>query len=395
MNVWHIQTNENNIYMKQVFYFFSTILIFLSGCTSSQYENEITYINWDSLKNSDVLSESCMNATFVKLETNSDCVLNDIVKVEVDDSLLFIIDSMERLYVFDKDGTFIRKIGTKGGAENEYVTLLDFVLNREKKQVYLVDIAKGKILSYNYQGEYLGSETVEGTVFSNSTGVAFIDDKHLATINFNGPTQRSNFSIVDIETQKRAEFVEYISIGKETSFCSEGRISQNSSGLLLTAEFSDTIYSCSCNNVFPKFVFQGPLKHTTKSDVKQDYYDFSMYPKEDLLKRGFSVGINNLFCTENIVHFTYNTPDGYYRVFYDIRNNRGYKHNILQDQGNLSNRIWNNIISSSEDAFICVLSIGEFLPDGELQERDTQLDELLKVSTYHDNPIIAFLQIRE
>lgn len=90
--------------------------------------------------------------------------------------------------------------------------------------MYLVDIAKGKILSYNYQGKYLGSETVEGTVFSNSTGVAFIDDKHLATINFNGPTQRSNFSIVDIETQKRAEFVEYISIGKETSFCSEGRI---------------------------------------------------------------------------------------------------------------------------------------------------------------------------
>ena len=173
---------------------------------------KLSYIDWDTLEYEDYLKEPHTSISFIKLETNDNCIINEIKKVEIDDSLIFIQDYMQRLFLFQKDGRFVRKIGEKGGAENEYVTLFDFVLNRRQKQLYLVDSSKGKILIFNYDGNYLGSKDIETHALSHFVKVAFVDDDCLATVNYNSPDEKHNFSLFDIESQHATDYIGYISI---------------------------------------------------------------------------------------------------------------------------------------------------------------------------------------
>lgn len=69
------------------------------------------------------------------LETNESCLIGMITKIQVYDKYIFILDSSvaKSLYVFDKDGRFIRKIGTIGGAPGDYVSIDDFAINHDNK----------------------------------------------------------------------------------------------------------------------------------------------------------------------------------------------------------------------------------------------------------------------
>ena len=220
-------------------------LLIASGCTAPPVndDEDLSHIAWDSLENKDLLSETHVAGDFVKLETNDKCILNDIAKIEGDDSLLFIEDYMQRLYLFSKSGRFLYKIGTKGGAENEYVTLFDFILNREKKQVYIVDSTKEKLLVFDYRGRYIENRSIGNSLLSNSTMVAFADENHLVTIKFNSPEEKTNFSVIDIPSKTITNYVEYISIGNLRSSDSDGRTTYHLSYLLMCAQLSDTNYS--------------------------------------------------------------------------------------------------------------------------------------------------------
>lgn len=86
------------------------------SCTQSKIKNDekLLYVVWDSLKNADFLVEPYTSLEFVKLETNDNCIINDIAKIELDDSLIFIEDYMQRLYSFHRNGKFLCRIGEKG-----------------------------------------------------------------------------------------------------------------------------------------------------------------------------------------------------------------------------------------------------------------------------------------
>ena len=50
----------------------------------------------------------------VKLETAQECLMGVVKRIYVVDSLLFISDSNEKLFVFDRSGKFRNTIGTLG-----------------------------------------------------------------------------------------------------------------------------------------------------------------------------------------------------------------------------------------------------------------------------------------
>lgn len=60
--------------------------------------------------------------SFIKLETNDDCVIGDIHQVLCTDNYIFILDffSTNAVYCFDKQGNYIRQIGKKGQDPGEY-----------------------------------------------------------------------------------------------------------------------------------------------------------------------------------------------------------------------------------------------------------------------------------
>lgn len=362
------------------------------SCTQSKIKNDekLLYVVWDSLKNADFLVEPYTSLEFVKLETNDNCIINDIAKIELDDSLIFIEDYMQRLYSFHRNGKFLCRIGEKGGADNEYVTMFDFVLNRKEKQVYIVDSSSGKIVIYDYCGKYLGNKRFDSAALSHSVKTAFVDDECLATINFNSPDERYNFSIFDIESSRVKNCVEYLSTGNIRYHNEEGRTTLLSSNLLLCAELSDTIYVCANREICPMYVFQGFAKHATQDDIKQDKYDFGAQAASQLLNDGFSAGIDNLYATNKVLHFQCQSKDGFYRIFYDTETKEGYKYDITKDLDSDNSLLWNYLKASCSDAFVCSLPVCYFLSNTHTRKTYPKLDELLDKSKDEDNPILAF-----
>ena len=369
----------------------------LSGCTLPPVNNEgdLSHIAWDSLETRNLLSEPHVAIDFVKLETNDKCALNDIAKIEVDDSLLFIEDYMQRLYLFSRSGQFLCKIGTKGGAENEYVTLFDFILNRKKKLVYIVDCTKEKLLVYDYKGRYIENKSIGNSHLSNSTMVAYADENHLVSINFNSPQERTNFSLIDISSKTITNYVEYLSIGNLRSSDTGGRTTYHLSNLLMCAQLSDTIYTYQDETIKPLYVFHNEMRHATKDDINKEQYDFGLQPSADLLAKGISAGITDLYATDRVIYFRSRTKNGVYRIFYNTEKSKGYKFDMTKNLDAAHNALWNCLKSSSHDAFICNLPVNDFFFRKEVRCSYPELDSILNISKEDDNPILAFFDVIE
>ena len=96
----------------------------------------------------------------IPLETNESCLIGSITKITVFEQFIFVMDHVvaKSLYVFDKEGRFIRKIGSVGSGPGEYVEIRDFTIDRVNKTVYLYDgrlqriniydLATGKFIRY-------------------------------------------------------------------------------------------------------------------------------------------------------------------------------------------------------------------------------------------------------
>ena len=60
------------------------------------------------------------------METSSECLLGALKKIEFADSLIFISDYNEHLYVFDMNGRFLNRIGEIGRDPNQVSAITSF-----------------------------------------------------------------------------------------------------------------------------------------------------------------------------------------------------------------------------------------------------------------------------
>lgn len=103
------------------------------------------------------LSELASEVKYVKLETRPECMIQEVSKVMTDNGMIFVSTSTlddERLFVFTSDGRFLRQIGKIGRGPEEYLSLLDFTIDKEKDILYFID-SYGKLFVYDYNGKCL------------------------------------------------------------------------------------------------------------------------------------------------------------------------------------------------------------------------------------------------
>jgi len=80
---------------------------------------------------------------FVRLETNTDCLLRTVIAVDVDtiNNRLFVMDVLanKSLTVFDSGGKYVSKAGSKGGGPRDYADITDFTIDYKNKELVLND----------------------------------------------------------------------------------------------------------------------------------------------------------------------------------------------------------------------------------------------------------------
>lgn len=139
--------------MKTLTCFIATGL-FLASCNNS-INSDLPYrIDVEnSIRNSNSIPLSTLGRKieYVPLETDSACLIQNISNVYLTDSLIFVSDN-DRLLKFDKNGKFIKQIGTKGRGPGEYPSLGNFQIDEGNKEIFV--ISSRIVLIYDFNGNF-------------------------------------------------------------------------------------------------------------------------------------------------------------------------------------------------------------------------------------------------
>ena len=91
----------------------------------------------------------------IPLETNDSSLLIWPDKILYWNGHYGIFDSKNpALFVFDKTGTFVRKIGNRGEGPEEYTEIYDVIQNKEEKEIYMLS-PFGEIVVYSTDGKFI------------------------------------------------------------------------------------------------------------------------------------------------------------------------------------------------------------------------------------------------
>ena len=95
----------------------------------------------------------------ILLENSPECVIQNICAIEMYKDHIYILDDkVPALYVFRKDGSFLRRIGHQGRGHGEYLELSDFSIDRAHDVIYLWDGARDMAHKFDLKtNKYLSS----------------------------------------------------------------------------------------------------------------------------------------------------------------------------------------------------------------------------------------------
>ena len=153
------------------------LVLSLMGCANTRQLTEGKEIKLQGMETYKELHLTDVFTPFatVCLDSKDICQLKSITKVEVYDDCYYVLGqtTQSAVFVFGKDGRFIRKIGTQGHGKGEYLNAHDFTIDRENKRIAILS-APSKVYFYSLQGDFLNKKEIGmvnvWNITSNSTG---------------------------------------------------------------------------------------------------------------------------------------------------------------------------------------------------------------------------------
>lgn len=167
-----------------------SILIFASCTTSTNNQNNETFIaSVDSIETDEVkeyIDDNTKSWHAVYLDDSSiDAMVGEIRGVMCNDSLLFVAhmlnDSWEEtlIYVYNTEGKFLRSIFNRGRAHNEILYMGDWTINPIDNEVLVVDKFNELLKRYDYNGNFIGSYQLDGSLIPLSNIFVLDSNKFL------------------------------------------------------------------------------------------------------------------------------------------------------------------------------------------------------------------------
>lgn len=93
---------------------------------------------------------------YVSLETNSNSLLRKIREIELSDRYIFV-DDFDKVLQFDRNGKFIRQVGSNGKGPNEYLKVSTFTVSNEKQQIYIKPHYTSRLIIFDFDGNVITS----------------------------------------------------------------------------------------------------------------------------------------------------------------------------------------------------------------------------------------------
>ena len=322
------------------------LIITLLGCSSNMKQKPISKSGIPVINLSEdvstvpslLLSEAAEKLEIVPLEMTDESVLSDITEMQVTDHNIWIDHGREfYIYRFSRTGKFLNRIGSIGQGPGEYVNYLTFLVDEDKKEVYIFSTNNG-VLVYDFEGGFKKQisdfQTMVGMFSSIYKQYILNDHKFFAIQNFGlyrSVDKDSLWSFVSLDDnfQKKRLFKNPVHVGKEeqiianranmdrmVNYWMEYLTSVDIYNGQLTLKYPDTdtiyCYDDATNQLLPQYaIFTDEEKgdyeatHLWFKDRKAfDYFSiFSYYPTKDFV---YLIGSKG----EEVYTYCYNKKDG-------------------------------------------------------------------------------------
>ena len=289
-----------------------------------------------------LLSESAEKLEIVSLEMTDQSMLGEIRRIQVTDHNIWIDHGREfYIYRFSRTGKFLNKIGSIGQGPGEYTTYSTFLVDEDKKEVYIIANTNG-VLAYDFEGNFkrkiVDIQTILQLFSSVYDQYILNNQKFFATQNFAlyRPIDKDSlWSFVSLgdDFQKKKYFKNPAHVGKEeliianranmdrmVNYWREYLTSMDTYNGQLTLKYPDTdtiyCYDDATNQLLPQYaIFTDEEKgdyeatHLWFKDRKSfDYFSiFSYYPTKDFI---YLIGSKG----EEVYTYCYNKKDGSVRL---------------------------------------------------------------------------------
>ena len=326
------------------------LIITLLGCSSNKKQEPISKSGVPVINLSEdvstvpslLLSEAAEKLEIVPLEMTDESVLSDITEMQVTDHNIWIDHGREfYIYRFSRSGKFLNKIGSIGQGPGEYTTYSTFLVDEDKKEVYIIANTNG-VLAYDFEGNFkrkiVDIQMILQLFSSPYDQYILNNQKFFATQNFGlyRPIDKDSlWSFVSLgdDFQKKKYFKNPAHVGREeqiianranmdrmVNYWREYLTSMDTYNAQLTLKYPDTdtiyCYDDATNQLSPQYaIFTDEEKgdyeatHLWFKDRKAfDYFSiFSYYPTKDFI---YLVGSKG----EEVYTYCYNKKDGSVRL---------------------------------------------------------------------------------
>jgi hypothetical protein len=134
------------------------MLFALSGCGGREggtSDNVISItVHERSIDGTINLADIVDSVTYIPLETTNESLLDRIVEVFfVDDTVLVRVNS--RVFLFDKNGKYLRKISRQGRGPGEYLDLSQMMFDEVGRRIIILDGYADRLLYYDMEGRFV------------------------------------------------------------------------------------------------------------------------------------------------------------------------------------------------------------------------------------------------
>ena len=335
--------------MKHMFLLLIGVFVLL-GCSSNKKQEPISKSGIPVINLSEdvstvpslLLSEAAEKLEIVPLEMTDESVLSDITEMQVTDHNIWIDHGREfYIYRFSRSGKFLNKIGSIGQGPGEYTNYSTFLVDEDKKEVYIIANTNG-VLAYDFEGNFkrkiVDIQMILQLFASPYDQYILNNQKFFATQNFGlyRPIDKDSlWSFVSLgdDFQKKKYFKNPAHVGKEeqiianranmdrmVNYWMEYLTSVDTYNGQLTLKYPDTdtiyCYDDATNQLLPQYaIFTDEEKgdyeatHLWFKDRKAfDYFSIkSYYPTKDFI---YLVGSKG----EEVYTYCYNKKDGSVRL---------------------------------------------------------------------------------
>lgn len=393
------------------------VIILLSSSVSckkhSPYNENIINIEPPLINTENVLklSEVVDSLTYIKLETDSCCLIGHIDKLISQDDKFILVDKDKAtaIYIFDKTGKFINKIGTKGKGPGEYISLTDITID-EHGNIIVYDNKQDKLIIYSSEGdlkhEYRLKFDAEATAYLMNNRIAFYCDF------INNPSllknsQYPNLIIYNLNSQEielTGLYFDHNINRQETIGLINNFSNIKNLPIFLMIPLNDTIYQINHNNIdkiydFNLGSYSQEAQHAYQKKITKNTIDV-MDANKEFTEANYGILLNYMFC-KDLIYTYYKKGNNYYYGFY-YPNKKIFKESCVKNNSLSSYKIpikndFDDIsffmpISTDDENIYYILE--PYLLEGKTNIANAQLNAISQKTTVEDNPIIVRAKIK-